>query len=314
MAINELAREPVFDVLADGVEVHAFARPDAPEGARRTLVIASYNVRYGVGSFLITGSLGRRLGLTMPARRPQLVSHHLRKAAASLSDGRRLPPADIVALQETDKLTARAGRHDVARELARSLEMNYARAAAARVRGQEPRPNKWYLDFEEHISPEDAGDTGIAILSRLPFHSVARVELPWSECAWRPRLSLAAVFQNGAQKLSVFNSHIDPHAAIEGQLEQHRAILAHADESSGPVVLLGDFNTLSPHACREMRRLLEAHCFTTPFATGTPTWRAGLVRLHTDWIFVRGLEVRRWGVARLFGVSDHWPVWIEIEL
>jgi endonuclease/exonuclease/phosphatase family metal-dependent hydrolase len=63
-----------------------------------------------------------------------------------------------------------------------------------------------------------------------------------------------------------------------------------------------------------MRRFLEARGFRTPFQTSTATWRAGLIRLHTDWIFLRGAKVKRYGVARPMGVSDHWPVWAEIDL
>ena len=37
-------------------------------------------------------------------------------------------------------------------------------------------------------------------------------------------------------------------------------------------------------------------------------------RLHTDWIFARGVGFKRCGVVRPFGVSDHWPVWAEIEM
>lgn len=280
---------------------------------RRRLVVASFNIRYAVGSFLITGSIGRRLGLKWPARRPRLVARHLKRAAQALSDGRLLPPADIVALQEADKWTARAGGHDVARELAQELGMLYARSAAPPPGGEEPKSKKWYLDFEEHMESGGAGDTGVAVLSRLPLSNVERQELPWDECAWRPRLALRATVENGSNRLHLINSHIDPHASIIGQLKQHAAILERAAELSGAVVLLGDFNTLSKRSCLETRRLLESHGFRTPFATGTATWRAGVVRLHTDWIFVRGARVRRYGVARGLGVSDHWPIWAEIE-
>ena len=308
----------IFETSPDGVETGDFfnAPGEAADAAQRTLVIASFNIRYAVGSFLITGSLGRRVGLKWPKRRPRLVARHLHAAALALSDGRLLPPADIVALQEADKLTARAGRHDVARELAQELRMRYARAGSSPTptRGEEPKSKQWYLDFEEHISPADTGDTGIAFLSRLPFSNVERVELPWDECAWRPRLALSATIQSGGQRLHLFNSHIDPHASIAGQLKQHAAVLEKVAQVSGPVILLGDFNTLSKRSCLEMRRLLEAHGFETPFPTGTATWRAGLIRLHTDWIFVRGAKVKTYGVARRLGVSDHWPVWAEIEL
>lgn len=278
------------------------------------LVIATYNIRYGVGSFLISGSLLRRVGLSLPRRRASLVARHLSRAARALTDGKRLPPADIVALQEADKETKRAGRHHVARELASALCMNYASATAGLPRDEEAQPKQWYLDFEEHIATDDAGDTGIAFLSRLPLAKTERLSLPWTECAWRPRLALATTIQVGARQLHLFNSHIDPHASIEGQLEQHRAILDRAGQVTGPVIMLGDFNTLSKRSCIEMRRLLESQGFSTPFATGVATWRAGLIRLHTDWIFVRGIEVTRYGVGRGLGVSDHWPVWVEVNM
>ncbi len=309
-------RPHVFETPPDGVEIDDFTprRSAHTQPRQQSLVVASFNIRYAVGSFLITGSVGRRLGLTWPARRPRLVARHLSVGARALSDGRLLPPADIVALQEADKLTARAGRHDIARELAQELRMRYARAAARKPDGEEPKSKQWYLDFEERIGRGDAGDTGIAVLSRLPLRNVERLELPWDECAWRPRLALGATIENEGSRLHLFNSHIDPHASVEGQLKQHAAILERAARLSGPVILLGDFNTLSKRSCLETRRLLEASGFETPFPTGTATWRAGLVRLHTDWIFVRGARVRNYGVARGLGVSDHWPVWAEVEL
>lgn len=297
----------------NAIESGSFASAEAP-AANSKLIIASYNIRYAVGSFLISGSLLRRVGVSWPRRRAALVARHLRQAALAFTDGKRFPPPDIVALQEADQATLRAGRHDIARELASALGMHYASAMAGIPRDEEPQAKQWYLDFEEHIAPGDKGDTGIALLSRLPLMKTERVALPWTECAWRPRLAMAATVQVGQQRLHIFNAHIDPHASISGQLDQHKAMLERAGQLTGPVVLLGDFNTLSKRSCREMRRLLESHGFTTPFATGVATWRAGLIRLHTDWIFTRGVEVTRWGVARRLGVSDHWPVWVEVNL
>src|SRR5918999_1783601 len=269
MKAIESEREMVSEIAPEGVEIDSFAPSSALLDERQSLIVASYNIRYAVGSFLITGSLGRRLGLTLPRRRPRLVARHLEKAVHAFSDGQRLPPADIVALQETDKRTRRAGGHDIARELAKELQMNYARAGLQTPRVEEPKTKQWYLDFEEHIPASDTGDTGVAILSRLPFADVARVDLPWNECAWRPRLALAATIQNGERPIHIFNAHIDPHAAIEGQLEQHVAILKRVEELAGPIILLGDFNTLSKRSCLEMRRLLESKGFVTPFKTGT---------------------------------------------
>ncbi|HEV2914037.1 MAG TPA: endonuclease/exonuclease/phosphatase family protein [Pyrinomonadaceae bacterium] len=310
----ELSEEQVTPGTDASIEMDSFASPPGPTAERPRLVIASYNIRYAVGSYLITGSILRRAGLSMPARRKGLVARHLRRAARALSDGKRLPAPDIVALQEADKGTARAGGHHVARELARALRMSYAHAPACLPRDEEPRAKQWYLDFEEHIARHDTGDTGVALLSRFPVSRAARVELPWTNCAWRPRLALETVVAVGTTAVYIYNTHIDPHASIDEQLAQHEAVLRSADEKRGPTILLGDFNTLTRVSCARMRAAVEAHGYRTPMPTRLATWRAGLIRLHTDWIFVRGAQVRRWGVARRLGVSDHWPVWVELAL
>ncbi|HVF41753.1 MAG TPA: endonuclease/exonuclease/phosphatase family protein [Pyrinomonadaceae bacterium] len=279
------------------------------------LVVATYNIRYAVGSHLIGGSLLRRVGLGWPSRRPRLVGRNVERAARLLSGGSSMPRADVVALQEADRGTIRAGGRHVARELAAALGVEYARAHVATPADVEPKDRKWWLDFEERMRVGESGDTGVAILSRVPLSDVERIALPWKECAWRPRLGLAATVPFGDTTLRVFNVHIDTHASVAGQLEQHDAVLGLANSSVKPAVVLGDFNTLSPAAREAARCALEANGFTTPMPTGTGTWRTGLYRQHYDWIFARGpgLRVTRWGVARVRGISDHWPVWVELE-
>lgn len=286
-----------------------------PSAGASHLVVVTYNIRYAVGSHLIGGSLLRRIGLGRPSRRPRLVESNIGRAARILSDGERMPRADVVALQEADRATVRAGGRHVARELARELRMNFVRASVPTPADAPPRDRKWWLDFEERMAVGEEGDTGVAILSRLPLDDAKRIELPWSVCPWRPRLAVAANVPLGGRRLHIFNSHIDTHASIEGQLEQHRAVLALADRPGAdePVILLGDFNTLSDAARDAARALLESRGYATPIRTGTPTWRSGPLRHHFDWIFTRGLRVRRWGVARVRGISDHWPVWAEVE-
>lgn len=288
------------------------ARTPSAEGPQR-LVLVTYNIRYAVGSHLIGGSLLRRAGLGWPGRRPRLVGENIRKAAGILADGSLLPRADVVALQEADRGTLRAGGRHVARELAAELGMNYVRAHVPTPADVEPGDRKWWLDFEERMLRGEEGDTGVALLSRLPLSDAARIELPWGACPWRPRLAVAASVPFGGRGLHVFNAHIDTHATVEGQLRQHRTVLALAARTAEPTVLLGDFNTLNDEGRHAARTLLEENGYTTPLPTNTATWRSGPIRHHFDWIFVRGARVARWGVARVRGISDHWPVWAEIE-
>jgi endonuclease/exonuclease/phosphatase family metal-dependent hydrolase len=294
------------------IERGDFAPRTSPSEGPRRLVVVTYNIRYAVGSHLVSGSVLRRVGLGWPGRRPRLVGDNIRKAARILSDGARLPRADLIALQEADRGTLRAGGRHVARELAAELRMNYVRAHVPTPADVEPAARKWWLDFEERMVRGEGGDTGVALLSRLPLSDPTRIELPWGVCPWRPRLAVSASVPFGGRGLRVFNAHIDTHATVEGQLEQHRTILARA-EGSGPALLLGDFNTLDDEGRRAARGLLESNGYATPLPTDTPTWRSGPVRHHFDWIFVRGARVLRWGVARFRGISDHWPVWVEIE-
>ena len=134
------------------------------------------------------------------------------------------------------------------------------------------------------------------------------------ECPWRPRLSVAATVKLESHAIRIFNSHIDPHSAAGGQIDQLEVVLDQANKFSRRKVLLGDFNTLSRGKTIQTRKLLESCGYTTPFPTGTPAWRGAGIRLDADWIFVRDLNVTRWGVARPLNVSDHWPIWVEITL
>lgn len=316
--MNVETQTPHAATTRDETEVERgdFARDGArPSESPARVVVATYNIRYAVGSHLIGGSLLRRVGLGWPSRRTRLVGRNIERAARLLSDGAKMPRADVVALQEADRGTIRAGGRHVARELAAALRVEYARAHVATPADVEPKDRKWWLDFEERMLVGESGDTGVAILSRVPLKETERIALPWKECPWRPRLALAATVPFGDTTLRVFNVHIDTHASVVGQLEQHNAVLGLANSSVRPAVVLGDFNTLSPVAREAARGALEADGFTTPMRTGTGTWRTGLYRQHYDWIFTRGqgLRVTRWGVARVRGISDHWPVWVELE-
>ncbi|HEU4508184.1 MAG TPA: endonuclease/exonuclease/phosphatase family protein [Pyrinomonadaceae bacterium] len=286
-----------------------------PASKGNKFVIASYNIRYARGPYLISGGLRRKIGLMSLARRPQHVGRLISAAAKAFTDGRLLPPVDVLALQEADKGTARTGGHHVAKELATEMGMHWVHAPAGIPRGIAPVKRQWWLDFEEPIGLHDRGDTGVALLSRLPLDGVNRIDLPWHECPWRPRLAMAATLSVGPTQIRLFNAHVDPHAASDGQLAQLEVIAAQAESSTIPVIILGDFNTLSKQKCLDTRGFLESRGYTTPYQTGTATWRGAGLRMHADWIFTRGVRIERWGVARLvLNVSDHWPIWAEIAV
>lgn len=278
------------------------------------LLFASYNIRYAVGSRLISSGLMRKVGYNFPTNRAAAIDQNIRTAAAAFSNNSLLPPPDILALQEADKETARAGGRHVAAELARELSLPFVHVGVGLPRGVAPRPREWWLNFEEQVGIDEDADMGVAMLSRVPLRDVTRLDLPWHDCAWRPRLAMAATIDFNDAELRIFNVHIDPHGPLDNQHQQTETVLAEAQKHSGPVVILGDFNTLSKQKAVEIRKLMESHSFSTPFPTNIPTWRGAGLRFHADWIFGRGVTIGRWGVARPLNVSDHWPVWAEIEI
>jgi endonuclease/exonuclease/phosphatase (EEP) superfamily protein YafD len=97
-------------------------------------------------------------------------------------------------------------------------------------------------------------------------------------------------------------------------LEQLQVLVQQAKTFGGPTLILGDFNTLSRKKVLETRKFLESHGYSTPFPMGIPTWRGAGIRLQADWIFSRDVNITEWGVARPLDVSDHWPIWVEVDL
>jgi endonuclease/exonuclease/phosphatase family metal-dependent hydrolase len=298
----------------NGIEIGS-REPTSEQAEKRTrLVLASYNIRYAVGRYLIASGMLRKLGYNFPARRAEAIGQNIRVASEVFSNNELLPPPDILALQEADKETGRAGKQHVAARLAENLGVGYVHVGAGLPHGIKPKEREWWLNFEEQVAVDDEGDMGVALLSHVPLRDVERIDLPWHDCAWRPRLAMAATIALGDEQLRLFNVHIDPHGPLDNQHQQIEAVLELAEKHVGPAVILGDFNTLSKQKAIEIRRLLESHGYTTPFPTKIPTWRgAGLIRFHADWIFVKGVRVTRWGVVRPLNVSDHWPIWAEVE-
>ena len=281
---------------------------------RSSFVLASYNIRYAVGRHLISSGLLRKVGINLPRPRPDAVERNIKTAARAFLENNLLPRPDILALQEADKETGRAGGQHVAARLAEEMGVHFVHVGAGIPRGVAPEQREWWLNFEEQIALHDPGDTGVALLSRVPLDEIIRIDLPWHKCPWRPRLAMGATIELAGRQVRLFNVHVDPHGPLDNQHQQVEALLEYAEQYEGPSLIVGDFNTLSKQKAVEIRRLMESRGYSTPFPTGTPTWRGAGLRFHADWIFVNGLSVNRWGVVRPLNVSDHWPIWAEISL
>src|SRR5882762_9873128 len=108
-----------------------------------SIIVASYNIRDAVGSYLISNGLLRKIGLRGDRNRAGQVGSNIETAARAFTAGQLLPRVDVLALQEADKQTKRTGKHHVARELAEALKLDWIHVPAGLPRGVKPKTRQW---------------------------------------------------------------------------------------------------------------------------------------------------------------------------
>ncbi len=131
--------------------------------------------------------------------------------------------ADVIALQEVDRLTDRTDREDQAKLLGERLGMEHAFVAARKEAG---------------------GDYGVALLSKLPFAEVRRIPLESSNMTLEPRVALDATLCLGDKELRTVSVHADvyPWAAADHARDLAEALDASAREGESLRVVAGDLN------------------------------------------------------------------------
>jgi len=195
--------------------------------------------------------------------------------------------ADVVSLQEVDRLMARSGHVDQARELAERLDMHYA-FAAARVHGD--------------------GEYGVALLSRSPFTFAERVPLP-SLGSFEPRVAVGADVCVGGETVRVFSTHIDlnPVAAKA----QHRALSDIAAPFVGEgVIVTGDLNATARDV--GLRALFSTPLTDLGAADDEPTCDGRRIDFLLADAHIADATIGATVIAT--DASDHYPVVVEMAL
>ncbi len=246
--------------------------------------------------------------------------------------------ADIILIVEADRGCSRTGYRNVARELARALEMNY-------VYGVEfvelPRSATMPVD-----NNETSCEHGNAVLSRYPILNAEAIRHSQTRNWYIPpgperenrqprlggRVAIKADIDVGGSLIRVYSVHFDSGANKEeskNRIAQAKELVEHAGGIDRPVVIGGDFNTISYTADvllgmegnRAVKSLLDAgfedaHASLPRAGRGTTGRELG-VRGVIDLIFVRGAEVENSGICRPRAcglLSDHLPVWTRIRI
>ncbi len=208
--------------------------------------------------------------------------------------------ATIIGLQEVDRNRKRTGNTNTARLIAEELGLHYAWAAPPNAPGKE----------------QEEEETGVALLSLYPLTDVSRIVLPNEGPGGRRRVALGATITIGPSVLRVYTIHAETRTTSERRTQQLQAVFD--DLGQRPkierAIVLGDFNTIMGKDVDATTQLFKSAGFQTPFPNSEPTWKTLFIKLKLDWVWLRNLRSLDYGINRKVGLSDHWPLWVNVRL
>jgi endonuclease/exonuclease/phosphatase family metal-dependent hydrolase len=172
---------------------------------------------------------------------------------------------------------------------------------------------------------EGEGTHGLAILSGLELTGVQVMELPFADLGFHSRRRIALAADVGGVR--VVNVHLDTRINAGERVEQLRPAVVGLPEIA---VVAGDFNTnpfvwagsvvpvapASTTGAGDQAAVVDDFMGELGFAGGVdePTQQAGPLELRLDAIYVRGVAAGEAHVARGVDGSDHWPLWIDLDI
>ncbi|GAC1413123.1 MAG: hypothetical protein NVSMB66_4240 [Candidatus Doudnabacteria bacterium] len=233
------------------------------------------------------------------------------KIAQAIKDNPNLKEVDIMLLQEVeahaDELKERA--QSIADELGLFCVYSPARAS-----GKETKLN---------------GTHGLAILSKFPIKEFEAIPLKKFNLRYnsRTRIALNAIIEVEHQLIQVCNVHLDLRINIKERTEQIEGLIKKLnDHQITKIIMGGDFNTVplywaarmfpifySPQK-RKFNAFVSKSGFQTTHGKIGYTMHQRLIKFSLDSIYTKGLNYGAFGVERSLYVSDHKPVWVDIEL
>jgi endonuclease/exonuclease/phosphatase family metal-dependent hydrolase len=204
-------------------------------------------------------------------------------ALAAIRADDHLRGADAIALQEMDA----PGVDSIARGLGLS-----------------------YVYYPAAVHPGGGKDFGNAVLVRGRIGSDGKVFLPHLSLGrGMQRVAVWADVDGDGVRFRMYSVHLSADAEMSERkrLDQVRALIVHARDHPGPVVVAGDFND---------RRAVGSAFVSAGYEWVSRDLPATISWFTWDHIFARGLRLAALdhrGVADPRGSSDHRPVWADLE-
>jgi endonuclease/exonuclease/phosphatase family metal-dependent hydrolase len=218
----------------------------------------------------------------------------VRTALAEIRADSMLARADVLLLQEMDT--------DGVRLLADSLGFNFVYGPAS-------------------VSPKSKDLFGNAVLSRWPIMDHRIVVLPHETLlTGHRRIAVSADIDLGGRTLRAVSLHTATMVMDQDKrLEQAAAVRDSLGDFAGPVVMGGDFNTVSEYEVTLLRRTMRRMGLETVRLPEGPTISNRFKKMPgeipvLDHLFVRDLVPGSRGVVEGATASDHYPIWAVVGL
>jgi len=228
--------------------------------------------------------------------------------------------ADVILLQEVDMNAKRTHRLDIAREIARTLQLNFV----------------FGTEFQELTqgSQRSPAFQGQATLSPWPIKNARLIRFRRQTDFWRPhwylphiepfqerlggRIALVADIELGGQTMTTYNLHLESKEDDALRVSQLNEVLVDAGSASkkSATLIAGDLNLDAAEG--EAATALKRAGFRD--GVGLPDVRTRPGRgifdqgRSIDWIFLSGaLKCRNGRIHRNVQASDHLPVSSEVS-
>lgn len=212
------------------------------------------------------------------------------QAARELGMYNPLRGADFILLQELDE----TGTEQIARE----LQYNY-------------------LYYPASMPKRIARNFGNAILSRWPLTRTEKLILPHKHPTNKQlRIATKATAVLPDRELTLYSVHTETYTVIsKHRREQIQAVVDDIGSGDQAVIVGGDFNTVSVRSIRRLKSLFaEIGLVRASSGAGTTVKKYYTRPSAADHIFTRGFKVKNQGSLHETLASDHFPVWVELEL
>lgn len=203
-----------------------------------------------------------------------------------------LKNADVVLLQEMDEIGV-----DL---IAQSLNYNYV-----------------YYPASVHY--KNGKNYGNAILSRWPLKDYRKIVLPY-EHPMNKQIRIAAITTVLVADYEILTYCVHTEMFWLGskkKLDQVDAIVRSISEKFDHVIVGGDFNTNTNNGIRDTERIfVEAGFIRASKGLGATSEGdpLGLIEFELDHIFTKGMTPVAKGKVEEVEASDHYPIWVVLEL